>query len=322
MTLLMTLLAATAKPETQPNSKQRKLHARAAGKPMWKLVLEQFDDALVKILLLAACVSFLIAYFEEGAESEGLRAYVEPLVIVAILVLNAVVGVWQESNAERALEALKELQSDTARVIRNGRTISDLPARELVPGDIVELTVGDRAPADLRLVALKTATLRAEQSSLTGEPVAVLKCADALSDPACELQLKDSMLFSGSAVASGSGVGVVTATGMATEIGRIQADIAAAGEDEADTPLKRRLDEFGGQLANVILAICALVWAINYHHFLTLRWQPGGWLPDWGASAFSLSKCTYYFKIAVRSFYLCVLSSGLAVILFDVLASC
>ncbi|GBF94232.1 hypothetical protein Rsub_06502 [Raphidocelis subcapitata] len=274
------------------------------GKPMWKLVLEQFNDMLVRILLLAAAVSFAIAYFEDGAE-EGLRAYIEPLVIVAILALNAVVGVWQESNAERALEALKELQSETARVIRGGKTISDLPARELVPGDVVELSVGDKVPADLRLVALKTATLRAEQSSLTGEPVAVLKCTDAAGDPDCELQSKESMLFAGTALASGSGTGVVTATGMATEIGKIQSDIQAASEQEMDTPLKQKLDEFGGQLANVIFVVCVIVWAINYHHFVTIVWRPerllGGLLPvpDWGASSFSLAKCTYYFKIAV-----------------------
>ena len=304
-------------------------------------------------------VSFAIAYFEEGAAEEGLRAYIEPLVILAILVLNAVVGVWQESNAERALEALKELQSDTARVIRGGRTvrflffsffalcacvclfnslplprlepkrgkekpsthinhhqlhhhlrqqqtnqkrtrqISDLPARELVPGDVVELCVGAKVPADVRLVALKTATLRAEQSSLTGEPVAVLKGLEPAGDARCELQAKECILFAGSAVASGAGAGVVVATGMRTEIGRIQADIQAASEQEADTPLKQKLDEFGGQLANAIFVICVIVWAINYHHFVTIVRVPGTIWPDWGASSFSLAKCTYYFKIAV-----------------------
>ncbi|KAI8469125.1 MAG: hypothetical protein J3K34DRAFT_454251 [Monoraphidium minutum] len=269
------------------------------GKPMWKLVLEQFDDMLVKILLLAAVVSFAIAYYEEGESDEGLRAYIEPFVILAILILNAVVGVWQESNAERALEALKELQSDTAHVIRGGKAISDLPARELVPGDVVELNVGDKAPADLRLVALKTATMRAEQSSLTGEPVAVLKGVDAAPDENCELQAKECMVFAGSAVANGAGTGIVTATGMATEIGKIQSDIQAASEEEVDTPLKQKLDQFGTQLANVIFVICVIVWAINYHHFVTFAWVPGSLLPDWGASTFNLAKCTYYFKIAV-----------------------
>ncbi|KIZ04315.1 calcium-transporting ATPase, endoplasmic reticulum-type [Monoraphidium neglectum] len=293
----------------------------AAGKPMWKLVLEQFDDMLVKILLLAALVSFAIAYFEEGSAEEGLRAYIEPFVILAILVLNAIVGVWQasgrrgacvaaasgraaaegraESNAERALEALKDLQSDSAHVIRGGKAISDLPARELVPGDVVELTVGDKVPADVRLVSLKTATLRAEQSSLTGEPVAVLKGLEPTADANCELQAKECMVFAGSAIANGAGTGIVVATGMGTEIGKIQSDIQAASEEEMDTPLKQRLDEFGGQLANVIFVVCVVVWAINYHHFVTIAWVPGSFLPDWAACTFNLAKCTYYFKIAV-----------------------
>jgi Ca2+-transporting ATPase len=120
------------------------------GKPLWKLVLEQFDDALVKILLVAALVSFVLAFTEERAPGVelSLTDFVEPGVILLILVLNAIVGVWQESNAESALEALKEMQSDTARCLRAGEWVSDLPARELVPGDVVEVRTGDRVPAD------------------------------------------------------------------------------------------------------------------------------------------------------------------------------
>jgi Ca2+-transporting ATPase len=129
--------------------------------------------------------------------------------------------------------------------------ISDLPARELVPGDVVELNVGDRVPADMRLVTLKTATLRAEQSSLTGEPVAVMKGTDPVADAACELQAKECMLFAGTAVASGAGTAIVTSIGMATEIGKIQSQIQAASEEEEATPLKQKLDEFGELLAKV-----------------------------------------------------------------------
>ena len=115
------------------------------GKPLWKLVLEQFDDALVKILLLAAVVSFALAFTEERAPGQDVSIvdFVEPGVILLILVLNAIVGVWQESNAESALEALKEMQSETARCLRDGEWIGDLPARELVPGDLVEIRTGD-----------------------------------------------------------------------------------------------------------------------------------------------------------------------------------
>eukprot|EP00878_Enallax_costatus_P002528 GHUV01002710.1.p1 GENE.GHUV01002710.1~~GHUV01002710.1.p1 ORF type:complete len:741 (+),score=207.05 GHUV01002710.1:194-2416(+) len=267
--------------------------------PLWKLVLAQFDDMLVKILLAAALVSFALAYLEEGSAEEGIRAYIEPLVILLILILNAIVGVWQESNAEKALEALKELQSEHAKVLRDGKLVSDLPARELVPGDVLELAAGDKVPADIRLVVCKTATLRAEQASLTGESQAVLKSTDCGTDADCELQAKDCMLFAGTAVSSGSGYGVVISIGMATEIGKIQSQIAAASEEEESTPLKQKLDQFGELLAKVIFWICVTVWLINYHHFLTLHWVKDSWVPDWSASSFNLAKCTYYFKIAV-----------------------
>ena len=219
--------------------------------PLWKLVLEQFDDALVKMLLAAACVSFVMAIFEEGDEEEGLRAFIEPFVILLILVLNAIVGVWQEANAESALEALKQMQPDIAKVLRDGALVSDLPARELVPGDIVHLAVGDKVPADCRIVHINTATLRAEQASLTGESVAVGKTEDAVGMPDSELQSQESMLFSGTAIANGNCSVVVASIGMGTEMGRIQADITAAAAEDADTPLKKKLNNFGNVLAQV-----------------------------------------------------------------------
>ncbi|KAL0812742.1 hypothetical protein Bca101_069185 [Brassica carinata] len=99
----------------------------------------------------------------------GITAFVEPLVIFLILIVNAIVGIWQETNAEKALEALKEIQSQQATVMRDGNRVSSLPAKELVPGDIVELRVGDKVPTDMRVVALVSSTLRVEQGSLTGE---------------------------------------------------------------------------------------------------------------------------------------------------------
>jgi P-type Ca2+ transporter type 2C len=135
--------------------------------PLWKLVVEQFDDALVKILLLAAVVSFVLALLEDNPDESGMRAFVEPCVILLILILNAIVGVWQEANAESALEALKNMQPEIARCLRDGE-LDELPARELVPGDIIHVGAGDKVPADCRLLKINTATLRAEQSSLTG----------------------------------------------------------------------------------------------------------------------------------------------------------
>eukprot|EP00897_Mesotaenium_endlicherianum_P010467 jgi/Mesen1/9449/ME000626S08697 len=268
---------------------------------MWKLVLEQFDDTLVKILLAAAAVSFILAFIDDKmewdkeGEGSGITAYVEPLVILTILILNAVVGVWQESNAERALEALKEMQSEHAKVVRDGREIGDLPARELVPGDIVELRVGDKVPADMRIVSLKTSTLRVEQSSLTGESMAVIKTHHPIHQEDVELQAKECMVFAGTTVANGQCMCLVTAVGMKTEIGKIQAQITAASLEEDDTPLKKKLDEFGERLTAVIGVICLLVWVINYKYFLS--WDVvDGRLTN---VKFSFEKCTYYFKIAV-----------------------
>ena len=131
---------------------------------MLALILEQFDDLLVKILLAAAFLSFILAVFEDG--EDGFTAFVEPFIILFILIINAAIGVWQESNAENALEKLKEMQSDHARCIRDGKMINELPAVQLVPGDIVEVWVGDKVPADLRVVKLLTTTIRSEESAL------------------------------------------------------------------------------------------------------------------------------------------------------------
>ncbi|XP_057531393.1 calcium-transporting ATPase, endoplasmic reticulum-type [Amaranthus tricolor] len=266
------------------------------GKPLWHLVLEQFDDMLTKILIVAALISFILAYLH-GQESGdfGFEAYVEPFVIVLILVLNAIVGVWQESNAEKALEALKDLQGESAKVLRDGYLVPDLPARELVPGDIVELRVGDKVPADMRVAVLKTSTLRAEQSSLTGESMPVLKSTLPVYVDDCELQAKENMLFAGTTVVNGSCVCIVVDIGMRTEIGKIQTQIHQASLDESETPLKKKLDEFGSRLTTAIGIVCLVVWIINYKYFLS--WDVvNGWPTNF---QFSFEKCTYYFKIAV-----------------------
>lgn len=165
------------------------------GKTLWQLVLEQFDDLLVKILLLAAIISFVLAFFEENEDT--ITAFVEPFVILLILIANAVVGVWQERNAESAIEALKEYEPEMGKVIRsNKQGVQKIRAKEIVPGDVVEVSVGDKVPADIRLIKIYSTTLRVDQSILTGESVSVIKHTDAVPDPRAVNQDKKNICFS------------------------------------------------------------------------------------------------------------------------------
>ncbi|XP_007016574.2 PREDICTED: calcium-transporting ATPase 4, endoplasmic reticulum-type [Theobroma cacao] len=265
------------------------------GTPIYKLILEQFNDTLVRILLVAAIVSFVLAWYdgEEGGEME-ITAFVEPLVIFLILIVNAIVGIWQESNAEKALEALKEIQSEHANVTRDGKKVSNLPAKELVPGDIVELRVGDKVPADMRVLSLISSTVRVEQGSLTGESEAVSKTVKVVPENS-DIQGKKCMLFAGTTVVNGNCICLVTQIGMNTEIGKVHSQIHEASQNEEDTPLKKKLNEFGEVLTMIIGVICALVWLINVKYFLTWEYVDG-WPRNF---KFSFEKCTYYFEIAV-----------------------
>ncbi|KAK4784485.1 hypothetical protein SAY86_018853 [Trapa natans] len=265
------------------------------GPSIWRLILDQFNDTLVRILLAAAVISFVLAWYdgEEGGEME-ITAFVEPLVIFLILIVNAIVGVWQENNAEKALEALKEIQSEHAAVIRDGKKIPNLPAKELVPGDIVELKVGDKVPADMRVVEMISSTLRLEQGSLTGESEAVNKTTKAVSEDA-DIQGKRCMVFAGTTVVNGNCLCLVTQTGMETEIGKVHMQIQVASQSEEDTPLKKKLNEFGEALTMIIGLVCALVWLINVKYFLSWEFVDG-WPRNF---KFSFEKCTYYFEIAV-----------------------
>ncbi|KAL9416079.1 hypothetical protein AB3S75_039302 [Citrus x aurantiifolia] len=230
---------------------------------------------------------------EEGGEME-ITAFVEPLVIFLILIVNAIVGIWQESNAEKALEALKEIQSEQATVTRDGKKIPSLPAKELVPGDIVELKVGDKVPADMRLLRLTSSTLRVEQGSLTGESEAVSKTVKTVPENS-DIQGKKCMVFAGTTVVNGTCTCLVTNTGMNTEIGKVHSQIHEASQNGEDTPLKKKLNQFGEVLTMIIGVICALVWLINVKYFLTWEYVDG-WPRNF---KFSFEKCTYYFEIAV-----------------------
>ncbi|KAG1678723.1 Calcium-transporting ATPase sarcoplasmic/endoplasmic reticulum type [Nymphon striatum] len=255
------------------------------GKALWELILEQFNDLLVKILLLAAIISFVLALFEDNEDQ--VTAFVEPFVILLILIANAVVGVWQERNAESAIEALKEYEPEMGKVIRQNKAgVQKIRAKELVPGDLVEVAVGDKCPADIRIMKILSTTLRIDQSILTGESVSVIKHTEPVPDPRSVNQDKKNILFSGTNVSAGKARGVVIGTGLDTAIGKIRTEMSET--EEVKTPLQQKLDEFGEQLSKVISVICVAVWAINIGHFND---------PVHGGSWFK--GAIYYFKIAV-----------------------
>lgn len=215
--------------------------------------LNQFKDVMIIILLAAAVISFIIAALGDDA-----KEFFEPILILVIVILNAVMGVAQESKAEKALDALKSLSAPHARVVRDGKE-SVIDAAELVPGDVIMLEAGDFVPADARL--LTSASLKSEESALTGESVPSEKDADAVIDEKAALGDRANMLYSGCSVTSGRAVAVVTDTGMGTQMGRIAGLLE--GEEEGDTPLQRKLAELGKILGYVALAACAVVFVVG-----------------------------------------------------------
>jgi P-type Ca2+ transporter type 2A len=156
-------------------------------------------------------------------DEDSITAFVEPLVILLILIANAIVGVWQERNAESAIEALKEYEPEMGKVVRGDKSgVQKVRAKEIVPGDIVEVSVGDKIPADIRLIKILSTTLRIDQSILTGESVSVIKHTESVPDPRAVNQDKKNIIFSGTNVAAGKARGVVMGTGLNTAIGRFK----------------------------------------------------------------------------------------------------
>lgn len=215
-------------------------------KPAWLIFIAQFKDFMIAVLMIAAIISGIIGDLADT------------LIILVIVLLNAIIGFIQEFNAEKAMEALRKMAEVQAICIRDGKSI-EIPSTELVPGDIVPLEAGNIIPADIRLI--EAHSFQVNESTLTGESVPVHKNSSTLSS-AEEIPLGDrlNMCYKSALVVNGRALGVVVATGMQTEIGRIAQLLQ---DDEMDTPLKRRMGDFGKKLSYIILGICIILFGIG-----------------------------------------------------------
>ena len=214
---------------------------------------DQFKDVMILILLVAAAISFIIACIEKNP-----KEFFEPILILLIVFLNAIMGVMQESKAQKALDALKNMSAPHARVLRDG-VESVIDAANLVPGDIIYLEAGDFIPADARLI--KSVRLKSEESALTGESVPSEKDASVTVAEDAPLGDRTNMVFSGCSVSYGTATAVVTATGMYTEMGKI-ANLLDS-EENVQTPLQQKLAQLGKYLGLLALAACVVIFVVG-----------------------------------------------------------
>ena len=213
--------------------------------------LEQFKDFMIIVLIIAAVVSGVI----NQINGEGMT---DTIIIMVVIIANAIIGVIQENKAEKSLEALKKMSTHSAKVIRNGKQLV-LPSKELVVGDIVILDTGDFVPADLRII--ESATLKTQESALTGETESVEKNENIIMKEEVALGDRLNIAFSSSLVTYGRGKGIVIATGMNTEVGKIATMINNTEKEK--TPLQVKLDGLGKILGIASLIICAVIFAIG-----------------------------------------------------------
>ena len=220
-------------------------------KTLLQKFIEQFKDFSIIVLIIAAIVSGAVGI----AEGEGIT---DTIIILIVVILNAIIGVVQESKAEKSLEALQKLTDHASKVIREGN-LTVVPAKDLVPGDIVVLDTGDFIPADIRLV--EAVNLKSQESSLTGESMPVEKNTEKIVDPEVGIGDRVNMLFSSSLVTYGRGKGIVVETGMTTEVGKIAGMINETEKQE--TPLQNKLNKLGKTLGIAALLICVFIFVIG-----------------------------------------------------------
>ncbi|AIS08817.1 Calcium-transporting ATPase [Lactobacillus sp. wkB8] len=215
---------------------------------IWQRFLAQFKDFMIIVLIVAALLSGFVA-----------QEWTDAAIIMIVVILNAVLGVFQETRSEEAINALKKMATPNAHVRRDGQ-IMEIPSTELLPGDVVLLEAGDVVPADLRLTVTKS--LKIEESALTGESVPVDKVSTTIDEEKVALADQDNMAFANTNVTYGRGEGIVTEIGMNTEVGKIATMLN--NTDETDTPLKRNLNQLGKTLTIMILLICAVVFVVGF----------------------------------------------------------
>ncbi len=227
--------------------------AGAKKKPLWARFLDQMRDPMILVLLAAAALSLV---------SSGGEDWIEAVIILVIVVVNACISISQEDSAEKALEALQKMSAPLAKVVRGGEQVR-LETAFLVPGDVIVLEAGDLVPADARI--LECANLKADESAMTGESVPVDKQADAVLPEGTVLGDRSNMVISSTVITNGRALCVVTATGMDTEVGRIAGMLM--GEEDTSTPLQRKLAEISKTLSFVCLAVCAVMFGVGmlYH---------------------------------------------------------
>ena len=222
-------------------------------KTSFQKFIDQFKDVMIIILLIAAIISFVLAF-----EENNLSAFFEPALILLIVILNAIMGVVQENKAEKSLEALMSLSSPHARVIRDGHE-QMINSEDIVVGDIIKLEAGDFVPADARLIT--SSSLKSEESALTGESVAVEKDYQAIVKENAALGDRINMVYSGCSITYGTALAVVCATGMNSEMGKIAGLLNK--EEDTKTPLQIRLAELGKKLGILAIIVCAFIFVIG-----------------------------------------------------------
>ena len=222
--------------------------------PLWKRFLQQFADAMVIILIAAAALSAYMAFKSGG----GFEEWIDVIVILAIVILNACLGVYQEGKADQALAALKKMSSPQTKVIRDGK-LHMVDSENVVVGDVIAIDAGDSISADMRLI--ESSSLKAEEASLTGEAVAVEKDASVVLPEDCTLGDRKNMLYMGTAVTYGRAKGVVVATARDTELGKIATKLTTMEDEE--TPLQRSLNKLGKILAVVCILVCIIVLLVD-----------------------------------------------------------